>query len=204
DVCAPGVNVYSSILHGQFAMFQGTSMATPHVSGSSALLQQLHPDWTPAMVKGALVGTANRDPRLGTTNPQNIGAGVINLAAAPSTRAVLEPATLSFRKIEPESGQSKTIAVTLTNVSSGTQTFTATAAVTVGASAGGVVASVSPASVTLAAGASATLNVTVDAARAAASGQYFGRLTVTPGSGPVVAAPLWVAIRTFTDAGPNQ
>src|SRR5262249_39169100 len=99
DVCAPGVNVYSSILHGQFAMFQGTSMATPHVSGSSALLRQLHPDWTPAMVKGALVGTANRDPRLGTTNPQNIGAGVINLAAATSTRAVLEPATLSFRKI---------------------------------------------------------------------------------------------------------
>src|SRR6266481_6005590 len=118
DVCGPGVNVLSSVLHGGFAMFQGTSMATPHVAGSSALLLQLHPDWTPAQVKGALVGTATRDARLATTNPQNIGGGVINLAAATTTNAVLEPATLSFRKIEPESGQSKTIAVTLTNVSS--------------------------------------------------------------------------------------
>ncbi len=203
DVCAPGVNVYSSIPHGGFAMFQGTSMATPHVAGSSALLRQLHPDWTPAQVKGALVGTATRDARLGTTNPQNIGGGVINLAAATATKAVLEPATLSFRKIEPESGQSKTIAVTLTNVGSASQTFTASAAVTVGASTG-VVASVSPSSVTLGAGQSATLNVTVDAAKSAASGQYFGRLTVTPSGGGAIAAPLWVAIRTFTDAGPNQ
>ena len=203
DVCAPGVNVLSSVLGNRFAMFQGTSMATPHVAGSSALLVQLHPDWTPAMVKSALVDTATRAANLGTTNPQNIGGGVINLAAAATTKAVLEPATLSFRKIEPESGQSKTISVTLTNVSGASQTYTASAAVTVGASTG-VAASVSPASVTLGAGESATLNVTVNADKAAASGQYWGRLTVTPASGAAVAAPLWVAIRTFTDAGPLQ
>src|SRR5437879_2975082 len=167
DVCAPGVNVLSSVPGNRFAMFQGTSMATPHVAGSSALLVQLHPDWTPAMVKSALVDTATRAANLGTTNPQNIGGGVINLAAATSTHAVLEPATLSFRKIEPESGQSKTISVTLTNVSGASQTYTATAAVTVGASTG-VAASVSPASVTLGAGESATLDVTVNAGKAAA------------------------------------
>jgi len=134
---------------------------------------------------------------------------VINLAAATATKAVLEPATLSFRKIEPGSGQSKTIAVTLTNVSSSTHTFTASAAVTANATVpptplGAVLASVSPASVTLAAGQSATVNVTIDAAKSAATGQWWGRLTVTPASGPVLAAPLWVGIRTFTDAGPNQ
>src|SRR6266702_575641 len=203
DVCAPGVNVLSSVPGNRFAMFQGTSMATPHVAGSSALLVQLHPDWTPAMVKSALVDTATRAANLGTTNPQNIGGGEINLAAATTTKAVLEPATLSFRKIEPESGQSKTISVTLTNVSGASQTYTASAAVTVGASTG-VAASVSPASVTLGAGESATLNVTVNANKAAASGQYWGRLTVTPATGAAVAAPLWVAIRTFTDAGPLQ
>src|SRR5207245_8069067 len=187
DVCAPGVNVFSSIPSYSppsppgvlYAMFQGTSMATPHVAGSSALLRQLHPDWTPAMVKSALVDTAKRDANLATTNPQNIGGGVINLAAASSTTAVLEPATLSFRKIEPESGQSKTIPVTLTNVSGASQTYTVAAAVTVGASTG-VAASVSPASVMLGAGGSATLNVTINADKAAASGQYWGRLTVTP------------------------
>src|SRR5712691_6108896 len=203
DVCAPGVNVLSSIPDNRFAMFQGTSMATPHVAGSSALLRQLHPDWTPAMVKSALVDTATRAANLGTTNPQNIGGGVINLAAATTTSAVLEPATLSFRKIEPESGQSKTIPVTLTNVSGANQTYMASAAVTVEASTG-VAASVSPASVRLGAGESATLNVTVNADKAAASGQYWGRLTVTPAAGAAVAAPLWFAVRTFVDAGPLQ
>src|SRR5207244_3911126 len=98
-------NVYSSIRGGGFAMFQGTSMATPHVAGSSALLRQLHPNWTPAMVKSALVDTANRPSALGTANPQNRGGGVVKLAAATNVSAVLSPATLSFRKIEPNSGQ---------------------------------------------------------------------------------------------------
>src|SRR6266853_1390735 len=131
DVCAPGVNVLSSVPGNRFAMFQGTSMATPHVAGSSALLVQLHPDWTPAMVKSALVDTATRAANLGTTNPQNIGGGVINLAAATTTKAVLEPATLSFRKIEPGTGKSKTIDVTITNVSGTAHAYNATAAVTV-------------------------------------------------------------------------
>ncbi|HEX9575523.1 MAG TPA: S8 family serine peptidase, partial [Myxococcales bacterium] len=67
DVCAPGVNVFSSVPGNGFAMFQGTSMATPHVAGSSALLRQLHPDWTPAMIKSALVDTATRAANLRTT-----------------------------------------------------------------------------------------------------------------------------------------
>lgn len=38
DVCAPGDNVYSSVLNNGYAYYSGTSMATPHTSGLAILL----------------------------------------------------------------------------------------------------------------------------------------------------------------------
>ena len=37
---APGVRIYSSVLNGKYAVYSGTSMATPHVAGGAALLAQ--------------------------------------------------------------------------------------------------------------------------------------------------------------------
>ena len=203
DVCAPGVNVYSSVPGNAYALFQGTSMATPHVSGSAALLLQLHPDWTPAQVKSALVDTANRPSVLGTTNPQNRGGGIVNLANAVAATATLAPAVLSFRKIEPQSAQSKTITVTVTNTTGSAVTFNATAALNPGFNGTGTSATVSPASLTLTGGQSATLSVTVSTSQSTPSGQYWGDLTLTPTTGgAVLKAPLWFAVRTTTDAGP--
>ena len=39
----------------------GTSMATPHVTGATALLMSAFPDATPAQIKSALLDGANRD-----------------------------------------------------------------------------------------------------------------------------------------------
>jgi minor extracellular serine protease Vpr len=204
DVTAPGVNILSSIPGGKFAVFQGTSMATPHVAGSAALLLQLHPDWTPAMVKSALVNSASRPAALGTSNPQNRGGGIVNLAAASMVSATLSPSVLSFRKIEPESARSKTIDVTITNAGAMTQTFTATAAITRTPVAGAdPTATVTPSSVTLAAGQSAVFSVTVATSHASPGGQYWGDLTVTSPGG-TLKAPLWFAVRTTVDAGPLQ
>src|SRR6266436_3642522 len=97
DATSVGVNVLSSITcvgkaitcggEGSWAFFSGTSMATPHLAGSSAVLLQLHPDWSPDQVKSALANTADRvikDAKTGTMDvgPTAQGAGRENLTHA--------------------------------------------------------------------------------------------------------------------------
>ncbi len=64
DIMAPGVDVLAAVSpHGQgrdFDFLSGTSMSAPHITGIAALFMQLHPDWTPMMIKSALLTTASR------------------------------------------------------------------------------------------------------------------------------------------------
>jgi subtilisin family serine protease len=54
DIVAPGVGILSTYGDGNYAQLSGTSMAAPHVTGSIALYESLHPGATPAQVKTAL------------------------------------------------------------------------------------------------------------------------------------------------------
>ncbi len=59
DIVAPGAGINSTAINGGYnATHEGTSLAAPHVAGACALLLQLHPDWTPEMMKAALMNTA--------------------------------------------------------------------------------------------------------------------------------------------------
>jgi subtilisin family serine protease len=60
DVIAPGQDVLASVAPpGQagfdFNLLSGTSMSAPHVAGLAALLQDLHPNWSPMAIKSALM-----------------------------------------------------------------------------------------------------------------------------------------------------
>ncbi|CAA0814582.1 Subtilase family protein [Striga hermonthica] len=71
DVIAPGVNILagwtgyvgptdldSDTRKVEFNIISGTSMSCPHVSGLAALLRKAHPEWSPAVIKSALMTTA--------------------------------------------------------------------------------------------------------------------------------------------------
>lgn len=65
DIAAPGVQILAATspldpaMDGGYGIKSGTSMATPHVSGIVALLKALHPNWSPAAIKSALITTGN-------------------------------------------------------------------------------------------------------------------------------------------------
>ncbi len=59
DLGAPGVNVYSTV-PGGYAYYSGTSMATPHVVGTAALILAQNPTLTSAQVKADILN--NTDP----------------------------------------------------------------------------------------------------------------------------------------------
>jgi len=94
DVVAPGVNILSSVfLTGtDWELFNGTSMASPHVAGAAAVLLQANPDWTSAQVKSALATTAQD---LGQAWWEQ-GSGLIDLEAARTTNAFFNPTNASF------------------------------------------------------------------------------------------------------------
>ncbi len=203
DVTAPGVNVYSSIPSFGcasppcFAFFQGTSMATPHVAGSAALLLQLHPGWSPEQVKSALVNSAHRPVKSFSSgnplnNPMVRGGGRIDLAAASQVTATLEAgsgdgqASFSFGVL-PSSGITRSFDITVTSVSTSTVVYSAS----VFAAAAGPTITLSVTSLTLAAGGTGTVTVSLTLSPSLPNGDYFGDIQLTGGTIPL-NLPYWV------------
>ncbi|WP_369183107.1 S8 family serine peptidase [Streptomyces sp. Y1] len=95
DLAAPGETIWSALVGsgtgGQRE--NGTSMATPHVTGLAALVRAAHPDWPVEQVKAALMNTA-ADTHLGDDHggpvygPERAGAGRAQVDRAVRTPAV--------------------------------------------------------------------------------------------------------------------
>ena len=58
EIAAPGVSVNSTVIGGTYASWDGTSMATPHVSGVAALVWSHFPQCTGNQIRNAMISTA--------------------------------------------------------------------------------------------------------------------------------------------------
>ncbi|HPF71366.1 MAG TPA: S8 family serine peptidase, partial [Candidatus Krumholzibacteria bacterium] len=84
DVAAPGDNITSTFGGGGYVAYSGTSMATPLVAGSAAILLQAAPGLTPALLAEVLDNSA-RDLTVApavTGRDNATGAGLVDLTAA--------------------------------------------------------------------------------------------------------------------------
>jgi hypothetical protein len=84
EVVAPGVNVRSSVPGGGYqGGWSGTSMASPHVTGSVAVIRQVNPNLDAQTIKQILIDTAVETPAdLNPGEDNAYGNGIIDLYAA--------------------------------------------------------------------------------------------------------------------------
>lgn len=97
DLLAPGVGILAALAgSGDGSIgFSGTSMATPHVSGASALIKQARPSLNSTMIKSLLISTSKS---LGY-DVYTQGGGRLNALAAVETSLFAYPATSSLGRI---------------------------------------------------------------------------------------------------------
>ena len=132
DVGAPGGQILSATLPsagGPFAVFDGTSMAAPHVAGAAALLLQRHPNWSPQQVKSALVSTAApawADTARTVEAPVlTSGSGEVDLPAANDPKLFTDPVSLSYSDLNVNRGAvSKSLLLGLSDAGDGAGTWT--------------------------------------------------------------------------------
>ena len=204
DIGAPGGNIYSSypLELGGYATMGGTSMASPHVAGSAALLLEAKPKTKAGDVRSILQNSA--DPKLWGLNPgvglldhvHRQGAGMVDIY-----HSILATTTVMPGKIATGEGEAGPFTQVLTLKNEGDSLVTYDLSSVNALSSGGVIApsyygsdasvGFSAPSVTVPAGGSATVMATITPATGPTNGQYGGYLVFTPqGGGEMLRVPF--------------
>lgn len=111
DIAAPGHEIYSAwptrLDQGNYRTISGTSMATPHVAGSIALLLSANPDLTIDEIAELLKRTARTEDHMGEMPNSLYGSGIVNVYQAVTEAAFAGElrGSLVNEAGEPVSGQ---------------------------------------------------------------------------------------------------
>jgi minor extracellular serine protease Vpr len=126
EISAPGFDIVSTAVGtgtGGISM-QGTSMAAPHVSGSAALLRQLHPNFGPGAIKALLLNsTVDANPS-GDTDLARQGVGVVRVDKAAALTSYASPGGVSFGRLNSVVPVVRSRSVTLTDFAGHSRFFT--------------------------------------------------------------------------------
>lgn len=226
DVSAPGLATLAAFTNdpanagpNSIAFDNGTSMATPHITGTAALLMGLHSDWSPAEVKSAIMMTAKEIglTKSDGTTPSDFfdrGSGRVQAYVASKAGLVMNETGLNYLNANPaQGGNPSTLNIpsmqadTCLNPSNATASckfqrrFRSTQdhAVTWTVSFTGDIGSstASPASFNAPAHANAVpINITVDMSAAPPKAtHHFGEMVLTPSDSTLVPLHLPIAVK---------
>lgn len=208
DVTAPGLHILAGqtpVLEGPaggpsnnlYQVIAGTSMSSPHVAGSAALLFALNPSWTPGQVKSAMETTAKtsvtKQDGVTPADPFDTGGGRVDLTKAGDPGLTLDETGANFLAAADDSLNRIDLNLpsvnapimpglitakrTVTNVTNQTLTFNASGTTVAGAN-----ISVLPPKFTVKAGKTATFDVVITAPDLP-EGQYFGQVNLKQAGG---------------------
>ncbi len=196
DISAPGVNILSATVRvgaaetntatmfdpTSYIQASGTSFACPHTAGAVALIKQAHPDWSPDVVRTALINSAtnlrssSQVPKAdGLTSDSIIaqGGGLIDVYNAVKAKAlmgvtgdgIVEPSILGSHSfgaipvINSRVAHTETTTVTIQDISGQGGTYNLSVANNRYLEVNGISATTSVPSVTVPANGSATFTV---------------------------------------------
>ncbi|WP_116947201.1 S8 family serine peptidase [Jiangella endophytica] len=237
SITAPGVDIIAANGTGNetsWGFISGTSMASPHMAGSYALLKSVHGDWTPAEAQSAAMTTAK------TTVTDNdgtvadwfdMGSGRIDLNVAAKAGLVLDVTPAEYVAANPAAGgdvkdlnlpsmadRQCLQTCEWTRTVTGTETGAGTWTVSTESQSDGITVTVEPSEFTIAEGEDVELTITADVSGSPTDAYLFGSVVLTPEEGseapaahlPVAALPSTgvlpdgVDIDTRRDAGSQE
>jgi subtilisin family serine protease len=197
EISAPGTDIVAARAAGtnlgepvddHYTKLSGTSMASPHVAGTAALLAQAHPDWKGDALKTRLITTA--DPQPGSRVDVQ-GAGRVDADQATAGDITVDTGKLDLGRLKFPYPTTDVLTRELTYHNAGSTPVTLKLATTFEPTT--AAPRLSTDQLVVPANGDAKVTVTADRARAG-TGAFSGRITATAdGADPLVTMIGWYA-----------